>query len=101
MRAGMALVDNDLPTAESILRPYLKQRPTDVKAIRMMAELAARVGRLMDSENLLRRALELAPGFTAARANLATILYKQNKAAEAIAELELIEQDSSANLGHA
>ena len=100
LRAGQALVDNDLPAAEGILRPYLKQRPTDVKAIRMMAELAARVGRLVDSENLLRRALELAPGFTAARSNLATVLYKQNKAGEAIAELERIEQEGSANLGH-
>jgi tetratricopeptide (TPR) repeat protein len=100
LRAGEALVDNDLPTAEAILRPYLKQRPTDVAAIRMMAELAARVGRLGDSENLLRRALELAPGFTAARANLATVLYKQNRAADTIAELERIEQEGSANLGH-
>jgi tetratricopeptide (TPR) repeat protein len=89
-----------LPSAEMILRPYLKQRPTDVKAIRMMAELAARIGRLGDAENLLRRALELTPGFTAARANLATVLYKQNKAGEAIAELERIEQEGSANLGH-
>ena len=101
LRAGMALVDNDLPTAEGILRPYLKQRPTDVKAIRMMAELAARIGRLVDSENLLRRALELAPGFIAARANLATILYKQNRHADAIAELERIEHAGSANLAHA
>src|SRR5687767_11317235 len=101
LRAGKALADNDLPTAEALLRPHLKRRPTDVPAIRMMAELAARVGRLADSENLLRRALELAPGFTAARANLATVLYKQNKAAEAIAELQRIEQDGAANLGHA
>jgi tetratricopeptide (TPR) repeat protein len=99
--AGSALADNDLPTAEAILRPRLKRRPTDVPAIRMMAELAARVGRLTDSENLLRRALELAPGFTAARANLATILYRQNKASAAIAELEQIERQGSANLGHA
>ena len=96
----MALVENDLPTAEGILRPYLKQRPTDVKAIRMMAELAARIGRLVDSENLLRRALELAPRFTAARANLATVLYKQNRAADAIAELEQIEMDGEGHLGH-
>jgi tetratricopeptide (TPR) repeat protein len=88
MRAGQALVANDLPTAEAILRPYLKKRPTDVKAIRMMAELAARVGRLIDAENLLRRAIELAPGFTAARSNLATVLYKQNRPLDAIAELE-------------
>jgi tetratricopeptide (TPR) repeat protein len=100
LRAGQALVDNDLPTAERILRPYLKRRPTDVAAIRMMAELAARVGRLADSENLLRRSLDLAPGFTAARANLATVLYKQNRAAEAIAELETIERLGDAHLGH-
>ena len=100
LRAGQALGANDLPTAESLLRLYLKRRPTDVAAIRMMAELAARIGRLVDSENLLRRALELAPTFTAARANLATVLYKQNKPAEAIAELEAIEREGAANLGH-
>ena len=100
LRAGQALAANDLPTAESLLRPYLKRRPTDVAAIRMMAELAARIGRLVDSENLLRRTLELAPAFTAARANLATILYKQNKPAEAIAELEAIEREGATNLGH-
>ena len=100
LRAGQALAANDLPIAESLLRPYLKRRPTDVAAIRMMAELAARIGRLVDSENLLRRAIELAPAFTAARANLATILYKQNKPSEAITELEAIEREGAANLGH-
>ena len=57
LRAGHAMVTNDLPTAESILRPYLKQHPTDVAAIRMMAELAARVGRLPDAENVLTKLL--------------------------------------------
>ena len=101
LRAGQALAANDLPTAEALLRPHLKRAPTDVPAIRMMAELAARVGRLVDSENLLRRALELAPGFAAARANLATVLYRQNRAAEAIAELERIERDGAGHIGHA
>lgn len=89
--AGEALAAGDLPRAESLLRPYLKDRPTDVAAIRMMAELAARIGRLVDAENLLRRALELAPQFTAARANLATVLYKQQRPTEAIAELDAID----------
>lgn len=88
MAAGEALVVNDLPTAEAILRPRLKAKPTDVAAIRMMAELAARIGRFGDSEHLLRRALELAPGFTAARSNLATVLYRQNRPAEAIEVLD-------------
>ncbi len=103
IRAGAALVENDLPTAESILRPLLKRRPTDVAAIRMMAELAARVGRRVDAEHLLRRAIELAPGWAAPRANLASLLYRQQRAEEALAELDQIEamgaeDDSQRNL---
>ena len=92
MRAGRALVEDDLPAAEQVLRPLLKRRPTDVAAIRMMAELAARLGRRVDAENLLRRAIELAPGWAAARANLATVLHRQNRSAEALAELDQIER---------
>ena len=102
LQVGLALVENDLPAAEAILRPYLKRRPMDVAAIRMMAELAARVGRLADAENLLRRAIELAPGFTAARSNLATVLYKQNRPLEAVRELDQISLwDAGAEIGNA
>ena len=87
MRAAEALLDNDLPAVETIIRQRLHDKPTDVAAIRMMAELAGRIGRLQDAEHLLRRALELAPGFAPARSNLATVLYKQNRPAEAIAAL--------------
>jgi tetratricopeptide (TPR) repeat protein len=99
MRAAEALLDNDLPTAERLLRPRLSEKPTDVAAIRMMAELAARLGRYPDAEKLLRRALELAPAFAPARANLATVLYKQNRPAEAIAELDLLRTDDAAGAG--
>lgn len=85
---AVAMLDNDLPQAEARLRQRLRERPTDAAAIRLMAELAARIGRLGDSEKLLRRALELAPGFLAARANLATVLNRQHRYAEAIAELD-------------
>ncbi len=83
-----AMLANDLPQAEQRLRQRLREQPLDVAAIRMMAELAARIGRLGDAETLLRRALELAPGFSAARANLATVLYKQHRFGEAAAQLE-------------
>lgn len=94
MAAALALAQNRLPEAEQGLRAHLKSHPSDVLAIRMMAELAARIGRPADAERLLRRALELAPGFTAARANLATVLHRMNRSSEAIAELDrLIEHD--------
>jgi tetratricopeptide (TPR) repeat protein len=90
MAAALALAEDRLSDAEPLLRAHLKQIPTDVAAIRLMAELAARIGRLKDSEALLRRALELAPSFGAARANLATILYKQNRFADAVVELDAV-----------
>ncbi|SNS06799.1 Tetratricopeptide repeat-containing protein [Sphingomonas laterariae] len=86
--AAEALCDHRLDVAERILKPHLKQFPTDVAAMRMLAELAGRIGRYADAENLLRRAVELAPGFAAARFNLATVLYRENKAVAALAELD-------------
>ncbi len=104
MQAALALYDDRLADAEPLLRAHLKSDPFDVAAIRMMSELAARVGRYRDAENLLRRALELAPEFGAARANLATLLYRQNRPLEALAELDtLAERDANGEpetLGH-
>jgi tetratricopeptide (TPR) repeat protein len=90
LRAGHALVANVLHEAEPLLRERLKRDPYDYSAMRMLAELAARIGRLHDSENLLRRALELAPSFQSARANLATVLYRQHRAQEALEQLDLL-----------
>jgi tetratricopeptide (TPR) repeat protein len=90
LQAGHALVTNRLHDAEPILKNRLKGDPYDYSAIRMLAELAARIGRLTDSENLLRRALELAPSFQSARANLATVLYRQHRAPEALEQLDLV-----------
>ena len=99
--AALALAANDLPAAEPILRNRLKHTPHDVAAIRMLAELAGRIGRYRDAEALLRRALELAPGFAAARSNLATALYRQNRTAEALAELDRLLDSDPGNLAHA
>ena len=95
-----AMVANDLPQAEAGLRDRLYRHPTDTAAIRLMAELAARLGRLKDSESLLRRALELAPGFIAARANLATVLYKQSRYPEAAEVLDEVLARDPANPGN-
>ncbi len=99
--AALALYDNRLGEAEPLLRAQLKDDPFDVAAIRMMAELAGRIGRYKDAETLLRRALELTPEFGAARANLATVLYRQNRPAEAIAELDRVRLDDPENVAHA
>lgn len=91
--AALALHQNRLADSEPLLRAHLRDDPFDFVAIRMMAELAARIGRTQDAETLLRRALALAPGFGAARANLATLLYRTNRPIEALAELDALERD--------
>ena len=87
MAAAIALCENRLAEAETLLRTHLKALPTDIAAIRMLAEIAARLGRFGDAENLLARCLELAPSFTPARHNYAIVLYRQSKTAQALLQI--------------
>jgi len=100
IEAALALHDNRLSDAEPLLKQHLKADPFDVAAIRMLAELAGRIGRYKDAENLLRRAIELSPAFTAARANLALVLYRLNRPTEALAELDQVLGEDPENIGH-
>jgi tetratricopeptide (TPR) repeat protein len=93
LQAGMALVENNVSSAERLLKPFLQRHPTDVAAIRMLAEVAGRIGRYEDAENLLRRALDLCPSFAAARFNLAIVLHRQHRSGEAAAEIEILMED--------
>jgi predicted Zn-dependent protease len=88
LEAATALCDGRIPVAEARLREHLREAPTDVAAIRMLAEVAARIGRYGDAERLLERCLELAPGFEAARHNYAVVLYRQNRSEQALAEVD-------------
>ncbi len=101
MEAALALHENRLHDAEPVLKAHLKNDPFDVAAIRMLAELAGRIGRYPDAENLLRRAVELAPTFAPARSNLALVLYRQGRITDAVIELDLLLDDNSEDWGAA
>ncbi len=92
-RAAAAMIANDIPKAEGVLKEHLKQSPTDVPAIRMLAEVAVRCGQNEAAEQLLHRCLELAPSFTAARYNYAVLLQRQNDSANALVEIERLLKD--------
>jgi tetratricopeptide (TPR) repeat protein len=95
-----ALVENRIPEAEALLREYLKRYPTDVAALRMLAEVAARLRRFSDAQTLLERCLELAPSFDAARHNYATVLNRQGKAAAALPHVEQLLAREPRNPGY-
>jgi tetratricopeptide (TPR) repeat protein len=100
LAAAHALCENRIPQAETLLREHLKQYPTDVAAIRMLGEVAGRLGRNQDAENLLARCLELAPSFNPARYNYALALNRQNKSAAALLQIDQLTASEPRNSGY-
>ena len=99
MAAGEALSANRLPEAERLLRDRLRAMPNDVAAMRMLAELAARVGRNEQALVLLERCLALAPGFAMARHNYALVLDRCNRHEDALVEVESLLAADADNAG--
>ena len=100
LNAAGAMHRGEIAVAERLLRERLRAAPTDVAAIRMLAEVAGRIGRYADAEKLLARALELAPDFDAARANYVTVLHRQSKFEAAHAQADLLIAREPADIGH-
>lgn len=98
--AAAALADGKLDIAERLLKARLRGDPTDIAAIRMLAEVAGRLGRYRDAEHLLARALDLAPDFHAARANYVTVLHRQSKFVEALDQAERLITAEPEDFGH-
>ncbi|NOT89169.1 MAG: tetratricopeptide repeat protein [Lysobacter sp.] len=99
LQAAEALNANRLPEAEGMLRAWLKQHPTDVVAIRMLGELAVRVGRNPEALRLFERCLQLAPGFREARQHFAVVLHREQQSSKALEQLELLLREDPANAG--
>jgi tetratricopeptide (TPR) repeat protein len=100
MEAAAALVANQLPQAEARLRTHLAGQPTDVAALRMLAEVAGRLRRYGDAQTLLERCLELSPSFDAARHNYAVVLNRQGKTAAALPQVEMLLSKAPRNPGY-
>ena len=89
-----------LGVAEGICREYLKRRPHDVDAIRLLAEIGITLGMLDEAIALLERCLELAPNFTIAQANYATALARRQRFDEALDRTGRLQVEQPDNLSH-
>ncbi|MGH8138405.1 MAG: tetratricopeptide repeat-containing sulfotransferase family protein [Steroidobacteraceae bacterium] len=78
--AAAALATFRLDAAEALLRRHLGQEPQDAVALRMLARVAAEREDFIEAERLLAQCLQLAPGYSAARFDLARLLHGQQKA---------------------
>ncbi len=83
-----ALFAGDLARADAILKDRFGLHPTDVTAVRLLADAAVRMGDYDAAEGLLRPLLEFAPDFMPARSAYAIVLLVRNEPQAALAHLE-------------
>ena len=101
LRQAVRLVaEGKLGMAEGILRDYLYRWPTDVNAIRLLADIALQLEAFDDAVALLRRCMELAPDYTQARNNYANALSKTGDFKAALREIDALERLEPRNLSH-
>jgi len=100
IEANGALHQNRIKEAEAILRRQLQEDPTDVAAMRMLAEVGVLLGQLDDAGMLLRRCLELAPNYADARYTHAYVLNRQMRPADALQEIDRALETEPGNPGY-
>ncbi len=82
--------EGKLGKAERLCRDILKKYPTDVSAIRLLAEIGIQLSRFDDAQTLLERCLVLAPEFHMARHNYAVVLLRRQKLEDSLRELDTL-----------
>jgi len=88
LAGAKALFDGDLATADEILKGRFDLHPTDVTAVRLLADVAARMNRFDAAEGLLRPLLQSAPAFMPGQYAYCMILSIRNEPEAALARLE-------------
>jgi len=94
VRAVQLVKAGKIGPAERLARDFLKEHPTDVIAIRLLADIGTRVGVLDEAQKLLERCLGLDPGFDLARLNYANVLKKRENLELALEQIDrLLKKD--------
>jgi tetratricopeptide (TPR) repeat protein len=101
VRAGRLFSDSEFMAAESILRPYLQTCGDDVEALRLLARIEHQRACLDEAERLLQTVLKLAPGYLAARLDLARVFMDRQKYPHAQGELTILLQHEPGNRHYA
>jgi tetratricopeptide (TPR) repeat protein len=88
VKVAELVAQGKLAEAEPRCRDYLRHSPDDVDAVRLLAEIATRLGVFDDAEQLFARCIALAPQFHLARAGYAHVLMRQSRFDQSLAEID-------------
>ena len=86
--ATAALADNRTQAAAMLLRQHLQRNPRDVVALRLLADAATKLEDDIEAERRLTECLRIAPGFAAARYDLARLLHEYQRIDEMMPHVE-------------
>ena len=100
IQAARAAHDGRIDVARRLLQEHLRRVPTQIAAMRLLADVELRLGRDADAETLLAGCLERAPGFLDARRSRAVILQRLQKHEEALAEIQILVARDPHDAGH-
>ncbi len=88
--ARSMLSDGDLADAEELIRGYLKNRPDDIEALRLLAMVAHKNEFSKDAATLLEAVLEASPGYRAARHDYVLALIALHRHKQAREQIEIL-----------
>ncbi len=91
------LHEGKLIKAETACRHFLQTHPHHVEAMRLLADIGARLGILEDADFLLESAIEFEPDNIQVRIDYIQILRKRQKFADALKQSEILYQRDTAN----
>ena len=91
------LSEGKLLKAENLCRAFLKQNPTHVEGMRLLADIGQRFGILEDAEILLENAVKFEPDNIQLRLDYIQTLRKRQKFAAALSEAEALHARESGN----
>lgn len=98
--ARSMLSDGDLADAEELIRGYLKNRPDDIEALRLLAMVAHKNEFSKDAATLLEAVLEASPGYRAARHDYVLALIALHRHKQAREQIEILIADEPDNPTH-
>ena len=95
--ANSLLADGDLSPAENVIRHYLCQDAENLGALHLLARVRIATGALTEAETLLKSVIDRASDYHAARLDFSIVLLRQQKAAQARQEVEILLQHDPHN----
>jgi predicted Zn-dependent protease len=86
--AMAALASNRTQAAAMLLRQHLQRKPRDAVALRLLADACTKLEDDVEAERRLTECLQIAPGFAAARYDLARLLNEYQRSDELLPHVE-------------